>query len=267
MRRTGGVPEDPHAAGFQVVRLGDDTALRAGHYLRGRAERVRQVQRRRRVLLGDGPAGGQAAARRQDGGRRLRRHVRPAGARPGRGDTDHRQQRRRAADRLRRGHHQPPAVPDRPERVRDQRQPVPAARRAGTALRYRPRPRDARHRRAGPPRRHTQRWSRGPPGADRGGGRRTQAPQAQGEGAAQARGDAGQHDQAGGPHHRAWPPAQAARPPGAASQEGRRHPGRPARRAARLLADDYVTLSAELARDEAEETAAAALRGRARRRR
>ena len=33
-------------------------------------------------------------------------------------------------------------------------------------------------------------------GPDRGGGRRTQAPQAQGEGAAQARGDAGQPDQA-----------------------------------------------------------------------
>src|SRR5258706_12879630 len=31
MRSTGGVPEDPHAAGIQVLRLGDNAAFRAGN--------------------------------------------------------------------------------------------------------------------------------------------------------------------------------------------------------------------------------------------
>ena len=54
----------------------------------------------------------------------------------------------------------------------------------------------------------------GPPRLHRGGGRRPQAPQAQGKGAAQARRDAGQPDPAHRPHRRAAPPAQAARPAG-----------------------------------------------------
>ena len=76
--------------------------------------------------LGDGGAGRQVAARRQDGGRHLRRHLRPGAAGPGRGAADHRQHRRRAADRLHRGHHLADHVPQRRLRVRDQR-----ARRAG----------------------------------------------------------------------------------------------------------------------------------------
>ena len=42
---------------------------------------------------------------------------------------------------------------------------------AGTALRHRPRPGDARHRRPGPAGRGAERRARGPPGADRGGRR------------------------------------------------------------------------------------------------
>ena len=45
----------------------------------------------------------------------------PAAARPGRGHADHRQRRRRAADRLRRGHDRPADVPLRRVRVHDQR--------------------------------------------------------------------------------------------------------------------------------------------------
>ena len=64
--------------GLQVLRLGDDAAPRAGHHLHRRAQRLRQVQRRRRPRLGHGRAGRQEPARRQDGGRHLRRHRRAA---------------------------------------------------------------------------------------------------------------------------------------------------------------------------------------------
>ena len=77
---------------------------------------------------------------------------RAAAARPRRGRADDRQHRRRAADRLRRGHDLADDVPQRRLRVRHQRHAVPAARRPGAALRLRHRPRDARHRRAGPAR-------------------------------------------------------------------------------------------------------------------
>ena len=72
------VPQEPHAQGLQVLRLLDDPAARARHHLHRGAQRVRQVQRRRRARLGDGRAGRQVAARRQDGGRHLRRHLRAA---------------------------------------------------------------------------------------------------------------------------------------------------------------------------------------------
>ena len=62
----------------------------------------------------------------------------------------------------------------------------------------------------------------GPAGVHRGGGRRPQAPQAQGKGAAQARRDAGQPQPAHRPHRRAAPPAQAARPAGRGGPAGRR---------------------------------------------
>ena len=48
--------------------------------------------------------------------------------------ADHRQHRRRAADRLRRGHDQPDDVPQRRLGVRHQRHPLPAARRPGAAV-------------------------------------------------------------------------------------------------------------------------------------
>ena len=164
-------------------------------------ERLRQVQRGRRAGLGDGRAGREVAARRQDGGRHLRRHLRPPPAGPRRGAADHRQLRRRAADRVRRGHDQPDHVPQRRLGVRHQRQLLPPARRPGAALGLRHRPRDARHRRPGPARRDPARDPGGPPRLHRGGRRRPQAPQAQGEGAPQARLHRRQPDPAHRPAH------------------------------------------------------------------
>ena len=72
------------------------------------------------------------------------------------------------------------------------------------------RPRDARHRRAGQARLDLAVQARGAPRVHRGSRGCPEAPQAQGKGAAQAGGDAGQPDPAVGPHRRAAPPAQAA---------------------------------------------------------
>ncbi len=157
-------------------------------------------------------------------GHRLRRpgRRRPGTARPRRGHPHHRQHRRRAADRLRRGHHLADHVPQRRLGVRHQRPAVPAARRPGAAVRLRHRPRDARHRRAGPARRRALGRPGGAPRLHRGGRRRPQAPQAQGEGASQARRDAGQPHPGAGPDRRAPPPAQAARPAGRGGPARRR---------------------------------------------
>ena len=127
---------------------------------------------------------------------------------------DDRQQRRRAADRVRRGHDQPDHVPQRRVRVRHQRHHLPAARRPGAAQRLRHRPRDARDRRPGPARHDPARDPRGPARLHRGGRRRPQAPQAQGEGAPQARLHRRQPAPARRPAQRDPPPAQAARPAG-----------------------------------------------------
>jgi recombinational DNA repair ATPase RecF len=52
-------------------------------------------------------------------------------ARPCRGAADDRQQRRRAAHRVQRSDDQPHALPQRKQRVRDQRRELPTPRRAG----------------------------------------------------------------------------------------------------------------------------------------
>jgi chromosome segregation protein len=100
---------------------------------------------------------------------------------------DHRQHRRRTADRVLRGHDQPDHVPQRRLGVRHQRHPVPACSTSRSCSRLRHRPRDARHRRPGPARLDPARDAGGPARLHRGGRRRPQAPQAQGEGAPQAR--------------------------------------------------------------------------------
>ncbi len=107
---------------------------------------------------------------------------------------------------------------------------LPAARRAGAAQRLRHRPRDARDRRPGPARPDPARDAGGPARLHRGGRRRPQAPQAQGEGAPQARLHRRQPDPAPGPALRDPPPAQAARPPGRGRPQGGRRPGDRARR-------------------------------------
>ncbi len=90
-------------------------------------------------------------------------------------------------------------VSHRAERVRDQRRPVPPARRAGAALRLSGFGREM-HVIVGQGQLDDSalgRWPRGQTRADRGGRRGTQAPQAQREGAAQARRDAGEPHPAG----------------------------------------------------------------------
>ena len=218
LRKTGRgskrAPEEPHAEGLQVLRLGHHTAPGTGYHLRGRPERLGQEQRRRRHQLGARRAGREGPARREDGGRHLRRHLRPRAAGPRRGHADGRQLRRRAADRLLRGVDHPAHVPRRRRRVRDQRHCLPAARHPGAAQRLGNRARAARRRRAGAARLRAAVAPGRPSCLHRGGRGRPQAPQAQGEGAAQARRDAGQPHAADGPHGRAASPAQAAGPAG-----------------------------------------------------
>ena len=96
--------------------------------------------------------------------------------------------------------------------------------------RLRHRPRDARHRRPGPARLDPARHPGGPARLHRGGRRRPQAPQAQGEGAPQARRHRRQPDPARRPAQRDPPPAQAAGPAGRGGPQGRGRPGRRARR-------------------------------------
>ena len=225
-------PQGHDPARVQILRLRHDTAVRAGHHLCRRPQRLGQVQRRGRAVLGHGRAGGQVAARRQDGGRHLRRDDRAPAARPRRGLPHDRQLRRRSADRVRRGHHHADHVPQRRQRVPDQRRHLPAARHPGAALRLRHRPRDARHRRPGPARLRPARRPHGAAGVHRGGRRRPQAPQAQGEGAAEAGRDAGQSRPRPGPDRRTAAAAQAPRTAGRGRPPRRSHPGGPARRPA-----------------------------------
>ncbi len=77
-----------------------------------------------------------------------------------------------------------------------------------------PRPRDARHRRAGPARRGAARHAGGAPRVHRGGRRHPEAPPPQGEDAPQARGDAGQPDAPHRPRGRDPAAAEAARAAG-----------------------------------------------------
>ena len=107
---------------------------------------------------------------------------------------------------------------------------LPAARRPGAAQRLRHRPRDARDRRAGPARLDPARDPGGPPRLHRGGRRRPEAPQAQGEGAPQAGLDRGQPDPARRPAQRDPAPAQAPGPPGRGRPPGAGRAGRRPRR-------------------------------------
>ena len=117
------------------------------------------------------------------------------------------------------------------------------------------RPRDARHRRAGPARHGPARHARGAPRLHRGGGRRPQAPPAQGARAPQARDDGGQphpgQDLTGEIRRQLGPlgrQAEAARRAAVIQADAR-----DAR--LRLLADDLVQLTAVLEQEVADETA------------
>ena len=119
--------------------------------------------------------------------------------------------RRRASHRVLRSDDQPHALPQRRERVRDQRRRLPPAGRAGAAQRLGPRPRDARDRRSGPTRQRPAGVARRAPRIHRGSGRHSQAPASQGEDPPQARGDGGEPHAPERSRGRAAPAAQAAR--------------------------------------------------------
>ena len=120
-RRGPVVPAIAHAEGLQVLRRQDHARLRAGCLCRRGPERLRQVERRRLRRVGARRPGRPRAARRQDGRRHLRGHVRTARARPRRGRADDRQHLGHAPDRVLRGHDHPHAVPHRRVGVHDQR--------------------------------------------------------------------------------------------------------------------------------------------------
>ena len=95
----------------------------------------------------------------------------------------------------------------------------------------------------------------GPPRLHRGGRRRPQAPQAQGEGAPQARRDRRQPDPARRPARRDPPPAQAARPPGRGGPpRGRSSRPTSATPGPGCIADDLVTARTALEQELADES-------------
>ena len=120
------VPQIAVLAWVQVVRRPDDARVRAGRHRHRRAERLGQVERRRRRRLGARRPGPSRRAVLEDGRRHLRRHLEAPGPRAGRGVAHDRQRLRPPAGRLGRGDDHPDAVPHRRERVLDERRP-PAA--------------------------------------------------------------------------------------------------------------------------------------------
>ena len=85
------VPQDADPEGLQVLRRHHRPRARTRGHRRGRAQRVRQVQRRRRHRLGARRAGAVGGALAEDGRRHLRRHRQAPGARARRGGAHHRQ--------------------------------------------------------------------------------------------------------------------------------------------------------------------------------
>lgn len=213
----------------QILRLGHHSAVRARNHLCRGTQWIRQIQCGGRALLGHGRTGRENTARRQDGRRHLRRHHRASAARPRRGLPHDRQLRWCASHRVRRSHHHPDHVPKWRQRVPDQWRHLPAAGHPGIAVGLRHRARDARHRRAGAARLGTPRRSDGAAGLHRGSGGRTQAPQAEREGAAEAGRHAGQSRPRTGSDRRTAPSAQALGAAGSRCTARRRHPGGPAR--------------------------------------
>ena len=134
-------PERNQAARLQVVPRPGRSPARAGRGRRRRAERLGEVEHRRRAGLGGRVAGAQRAARREAGRRALRRLREPGRGRLLRGRAAVRQRGRRAGRaRLRGGLDRAPAAPRRRGAVPRQRREGAAHGRRRAARRRRPRP-------------------------------------------------------------------------------------------------------------------------------
>ena len=192
MTRIAHVSQRTDPARFQILRLVDDAAVRARDHGGRGAERIGQVQYRRRVDLGYGGAGRTQSSGDVDGGRHLRGHGHASRIGTGPGDADDRQLRSCARHPLCRGDDQQNGFPQRRLRVCDQRQPVPASGHSGAAIGHGSGPADARHRRPGTAGCDPSGRSGGEQGLHRGGRGNTQASQTQGEGSSQTRRQRGQ---------------------------------------------------------------------------
>ena len=211
------VPEAAVHQGLQVVRGHCDAGDGARGHRSGGSKRKRQVQRRRCHRVGARRPGSELRAVPEDGRRHLRRH-RHAG-RPGSGGglPDHRQLVWTAAGRVRRGDHRPHAVPERGQRVLDERRTLSAAGHPGGALRRRCRSPAARHHLPGPDRRRPERPPRGTADDHRGRRRNPEVPASQGEGPATPAVHRGQPGPVVGPPARGAPTGPT---PGATGRRG-----------------------------------------------
>ena len=184
---TSDVPPLPAGPRLQVVRRQDGPRVRPGRLGHRRAQRLGQVEPRRRDQLGARRTGCASAPGRSDGRRDLRGQPAAVGARDGGGPTRDRQLGRSDPGADDRDRDQPDDLPLRRQRVPDRRAGRPSPRRPGAAVRVRDRARPPHRRRSGTARGGADRSARGPAHLHRGSGRGGQAPQAQGARRAQAR--------------------------------------------------------------------------------
>ena len=180
------VPQIPQPAGVQVLRRAHHARVHAGHQRDRGAQRLGEVQHRRRDRLGAGGAGPPGPPGRPDGRRDLRRQPGPRGAGNGRGQAGHRQLGRPHPGPHERARDQPGHLPQRGERVPHRGRGLPAAGHPGAPGRDGDRTGHAHGGGAGPAGGRADRPPGGTAPVHRGSGRHRQASPPQGTGAAQA---------------------------------------------------------------------------------